>query len=115
MTQDQIDGLTKARLASNIMRASTEEPQFTTNEEYATWVCATAQIAVLPEEALNSYAENWATTEIGTLTQALLDILKARQNVADKSEEATAAQARVEQAQAAAEDVAAMVHGLIQS
>lgn len=115
MNQDQIDGLTKARLASNIMRASTEEPQFITDDQYVEWVCSQSGISELPEEALNSYAENWSATEIGTLTQALKDLLDARKIAVIKTEQAVVAQIQAEQAEAALQETAAVAYNLVQS
>lgn len=65
MTQDQIDGITKARLVCNLSRGADE--QFGDNDTYVAWVCQMAGIKSLPDSALESYVEQHADKEIPVL------------------------------------------------
>ena len=77
MTQDQIDGLTKARLVCNESRAGTDDPLFETNDDYAAWVCKMAGLDKLPDYALNSYVEQHDDKDIPTLEVAVEEAVKA--------------------------------------
>jgi len=73
MTQDQIDGITKARLVANIANANDPEKQFATNDDYVSYVCKTADLDTLPETAIDSYVEQYANETIESLEIRLAD------------------------------------------
>ena len=76
MTQDQIDGITKARLVANIANASDPAKQIATDADYITYVCKMAGIDALPDEALDSYVvQHWGAS-IEDLEIRLADALE---------------------------------------
>jgi len=76
MTQDQLDGITKARLVANIANASDPAKQIATDAEYVAYVCKMAGIDALPDEALDSYAAQHAGESIEGLELRLADALE---------------------------------------
>lgn len=73
MTQDQLDGITKARLVCNIAdRAITHA----TDANYVAFVCAAAGLETLPDYAADSYAELHADRTIADLQAELNAILE---------------------------------------
>lgn len=76
MTQDQLDGITKARLAANIAgKAET----YKTDADYLAHVCGQAGIDELPAEAADSYAAQWAGESIAELELRLADVLEGQE------------------------------------
>jgi len=76
MTQDQIDGITKARLVANIANASDPAKQIATDADYIAYVCKMAGIDTLPDEALDSYVAQHAGESIEGLELRLADALE---------------------------------------
>lgn len=68
--QDQLDGITKARLVCNVAREA--DDRFDTNEDYATWVASMAGLEELPESAVDSYVEQHFESEIADLEAAIV-------------------------------------------
>lgn len=65
MTNEQAEGLTKARLRCNLDRAP--DDRFATNDDYEKWVCEMAGLESLPDTALNSYIEQHASVTVEEL------------------------------------------------
>jgi len=76
MTQDQLDGITKARLVANIANASDPAKQIATDADYIAYVCKMAGVDTLPDEALDSYAAQHAGESIEGLELRLADALE---------------------------------------
>lgn len=69
MTPEQVDGITKARLTSNLTRPLSE--RFATNADYEAWVCEMAGLETLPPEAADSYAAQFSGQTIQELEDAV--------------------------------------------
>lgn len=113
MTDQQIEGLTKARLVSNIERLTQGLPPFENDADYMAFVTTTAGLKEFPLGAADSYFEQWGHVSLEDLTGALTGALDAQAKAAELTSAAEQAQAAAADAGTEAQDVAAQARGLI--
>jgi len=85
MTPEQIEGVTKARLLSNLDRVSRDEPLFDDNAAYMAWVTESVGLKEFPLYAADSYAEQHAGVDTGKLGD---DLALALESVTAKEDQA---------------------------
>lgn len=81
MNQNQLDGITKARLADSIAKVNANEAPYADDAAYVTFVCASAGIESLPDAAADSYAAQHAGK---TITDLELELAAAIDAAKDK-------------------------------
>ncbi len=75
MNTQQLEGITKARLSSNLSRVNGSDPLFDTDEEYISFVIAAAKLEELPESAADSYAEQFKDVTVTELEVKLAEAI----------------------------------------
>lgn len=78
MNQTQLDGITKARLLTNIALAASGATLYADDAAYSAHVCASAGLDTLPDSAADSYAAQYMDKTIEALEQALVDAVQAK-------------------------------------
>jgi len=78
MTPTKLEGITKARLAENIIRARTGADLYPDDAAYVAHVCADVGLTELPERAADSYAAQFAAKTIAQLEYELAAEIAAK-------------------------------------